>query len=222
MGPQTRGEADGAAVLVLNQIQQLRRRAGALTRNQADAEDLLQDTLERALRALPRLRPESNLGAWLNTMMNHRFIDSWRSGRHTRPLEAAENIAAAEPEPPPPWLEITEAQIKRGIDDLPVSSADILRLRYYRRLSYAEIARRLGITGDTVGTRLFRARRRLKRILIARYLRPTPLITPLHARRPRRRAGAASLAEALRLDSARAKTVIRVAAPAAAAAAAAV
>ena len=214
MEPQTQGEADGAAELVLNQIQQLRRRAGALTRNQPMPMTCCK-TLERALRALSRLRPESNLGAWLSTMMNHRYIDSWRCGRHTRLLEAAQNVPTPEPERPPPWLEITEAEIKRGIDALPLSSAYILRLRYYRRLSYADIARRLGITGDTVGTRLFRARRRLKRVLMARYLRPAPSVTPLHAGRRRGRAGAA-LAEALRLDVARAKTVIRV--PAAAAA----
>ena len=188
---QTRGEADGAAELVLSQIHRLRRRAGVLTRNEADAEDLLQDTLERALRALPRLRPDSNLGAWLNTMMNHRFIDTWRSGRHTRPLEAAQNVPAPEPERPPAWTEITEGEIKRGIDELPPASSDILRLRYYRRLSYAELARRLGITGDTVGTRLFRARRRLKRILIARSLEAPSSITPLDARRRRGRAGVA-------------------------------
>jgi RNA polymerase sigma-70 factor (ECF subfamily) len=122
-------------------------------------------------------------------MLNNRFIDAWRSNRRYRPLEAAENVAAPEPEKPRPWLEITEAEMKRGIDELPVSAADILRLRYYRRLSYAEIGRRLGITGDTVGTRLFRARRRLQRILTARCLQPPP-ITPVPARKRRRRAGA--------------------------------
>jgi RNA polymerase sigma-70 factor (ECF subfamily) len=187
MGHEIQGGRDVRAQAVLSQIQHLHRHAAALARNRADAEDLVQDTLERALRALPRLRPDSNVGAWLNTLMNHRFIDAWRSNRRTRPLETADNIAAPEPELPRPWLEISDAEIKRGIDALPVSAADILRLRYYRRLSYAEIGRRLGITGDTVGTRLFRARRRLQLILTDRCLQPTPVITPLRARPLRRR-----------------------------------
>ena len=218
MGQAIAGGENGRAEVVLNQVQQLHRRAVALTRNRADAEDLLQDTLERALRALPRLRPDSNVGAWLNTLMNHRFIDAWRSRRRTRPLDAAEHVPAPQPEEARPWLEITEAEIKRGIDDLPVSAADILHLRYYRRLSYAEIARRLGITCDTVGTRLFRARRRLQQILVVRCLQP-PAVTPLHARVRRRRGGAgARPAGALRLGVMGPPTVIKVAARTAAAA----
>lgn len=172
-----------ATAAVLERIEYLRRRSLALARNQTDAEDLLQDTLERALRALPSLRRDSNVGAWLNTLMNHRFIDAWRMNRHIVPLDAAEEVAAREVEAPPCWAEISQAEIKRGIDELPVSVADILRLRYYRRLSYAEIARRLGTSCDTVGSRLFRARRRLQAILTTRYLQPqTASITPLPVR----------------------------------------
>ena len=157
--------------IVLAQIPHLRRRAFSLARRHADAEDLLQDTLERALRALPRLRTGSNLVSWLNTLMNHRFIDGWRSRKHDRPLEAAVHVAVPAQEPPPGWLDISDREIREGIERLPDLSATILRLRYSHRLPYAEISRRLGISLDTVGTRLFRARRSLKAILSDGYLR---------------------------------------------------
>jgi RNA polymerase sigma-70 factor (ECF subfamily) len=172
MGHDIGNKADCDQAAVLNEIRHLRYRALALARNRADADDLVQDTLERALRALPGLRPGSRMGAWMGTMMNHRFIDGWRRARNIQPLETADNVVAPDPDPPQPWLDLTEAEIARGMQDLPLHCAEILRLRYTSGLSYPQIARRLGISNETVGTRLFRARRRLRRILIARYLAP--------------------------------------------------
>jgi RNA polymerase sigma-70 factor (ECF subfamily) len=168
MGRETSEELKLKAEAVLAHLPHLQRRALSLTRVRADAEDLVQDTLERALRALPRLRAGSALGPWLNTLMNNRFIDGWRSRRHTRSLESAVHVPAPVPELPPPWLDISDREIKEGIERLSARSATILRLRYVHRLPYAEISRRLGLSLDTVGTRLFRARRRLKVILSAR------------------------------------------------------
>ncbi len=168
MGRDTSENSKVTAETVLAQLPHLERRALSLTRARADAEDLLQDTLERALRALPRLRPGSSVVSWLNTLMNNRFIDGWRSRRHNRSLDAAVHVAAPVPELPPAWLDISEREIRDGIEKLSACSATILRLRYFHRLPYAEISRRLGVSLDTVGTRLFRARRRLKVILNAR------------------------------------------------------
>lgn len=168
MGRETSETSKVTAETVLAHLPHLERRAYSLTRTRADAEDLIQDTLERALRALPRLRPGSAMVSWLNTLMNNRFIDGWRSRRHNRSLEAAVHVAAPVWEPPPAWLDITEREIRDGIEQLSACSATILRLRYFHRLPYAEISRRLGVSLDTVGTRLFRARRRLKMILSAR------------------------------------------------------
>ena len=171
------------AEAVSSHITQLRRRALALARNQADAEDLLQDTLERALRALPGLRPDSNVGGWLSTLMNHRFIDRWRMERRHRPLEAAEHVAIAEPDLKPSWWDLTPAEIEAAMAKLPRASANLLHMRYQRRLPYSEIARRLGTNCDTVGSRLFRARQRLKEILIAQNPRAAgATITPIHAK----------------------------------------
>ena len=191
MGYETSEGMSVMAKEVLRQTQHLRRRALALTRNQADADDLVQDTLERALRAVPQLRPGSNVTAWLNTLMSHRFIDGWRVARRMRPLDAAVQVPAPEREAPPPWSQITPAEIDASIDELPATTARLVRYRYYQGMSYDDISRRLGVTVDTVGTRLFRARRRLQVILAARYLQPlSTTITPLPARRWRSSAGA--------------------------------
>jgi RNA polymerase sigma-70 factor, ECF subfamily len=181
------GDEDAAA-RILAHTRCLQRRAAALTRNRAEAEDLVQDTLERAFKALPRLRPGSNIPAWLNTLMDHRFIDAWRCHRRYAPLDAAENLAAPAAEPAPRWLQLSEGDVFRAMEQLPISDAHVLRLRYEHRLCYAEIARRLAITVDTVGTRLFRARRRLQQVLTARHLQPAvSTITPLPLPSERRR-----------------------------------
>ena len=148
----------------------LRRRAYALAQNHADAEDLVQATLERGLRALPRLHANSNIRAWLNTSLTNLFIDHWRTGKHCRSLEAANDVPVREVEPSPAWLDLTLAEIDAGIEDLPPAFATILRLRYHDRLPYTEIAHRLDTTLDTVGTRLHRARGRLRTVLIRRFL----------------------------------------------------
>lgn len=158
---------------VLAHLPRLERYARVLLRGHADAADLVQDTMERALRALPSLRPSSNLTAWLNTLLNHRFID-WTRRADRRVLPLAEHEPLAPPdepgEAPAPWLDIEAHQVRAAIDRLPAGSATILRMRVVSRMSYRQISRRLGISCDTVGTRLLRARRRLRQVLIAEVL----------------------------------------------------
>jgi RNA polymerase sigma-70 factor (ECF subfamily) len=162
---------------ILQYLPRLEGRALTLTRNQADAADLVQDTLEKALRALPKLRPGSTVGAWLETLLSHTFIDRWRwNGRRSRAFGCVDvDVAAPEPELPPAWLDITEAEVRAAAERLPVSFAAVFRLHDLGHVPYAEIARRLGLPTGTVGTRLRRARQRLREILIDEVLAPRPI-----------------------------------------------
>jgi len=184
-----RGDEGSRHREVLDQLPNLQRRARALLACHADAADLVQDTVERALRALPRLRPGSDVAAWLNTLLNNRFIDGWRRADHRRlfPLDER-TVAAPEPdeEPPPPrWLDISMGEIDAAIDRLPRDAAVILRLQLSTRLSYSQISRRLGIASGTVGSRLLRARWRLRDILTARVsIAPDAATAPRARRRP--------------------------------------
>jgi RNA polymerase sigma-70 factor (ECF subfamily) len=160
---------------VLEHIPYLRRRARALARDRADVDDLVQDTLERALRSLPQLRPGSNIEAWLNTLMRHLFIDRRRVDKRTCAFGTLEELPSPGSEQRPAWFELCEADVHWGIAELPSAASMILSLRLIGRMSYSDIALHLGTSCGTVGTRLLRARRRLQRVLMARHLQPALL-----------------------------------------------
>jgi RNA polymerase sigma-70 factor (ECF subfamily) len=153
---------------ILEHLPRMHARARVLAGNHADAADLVQDTLEKALRALPRLRPGSNVGAWLGTLLTNTFIDEWRSASHrvTLASTAPLDLPAPEHEPPPPrWLDITQDQVRAAVDRLSPDFAEVFRMHVFEHLPYEVIASRLGIPTGTVGTRLARARWRLRGIL---------------------------------------------------------
>jgi RNA polymerase sigma-70 factor (ECF subfamily) len=162
---------------ILRHLPRLEQRARTLAQSRADAADLVQDTLEKALRAWPRLRPGSNVGAWLETLLSHAFIDGWRWARRRSGMIGVGSVDIPEPEKEtsPRWLDITDVEVRAAIDRLPPMFATVFRLHCYGRLPYAEIARRLDIPCSTVGTRLRRARERLRHILTNDVLnRPSP------------------------------------------------
>ncbi len=148
----------------------LLRRAAMLTRrDMSRAQDLVHDTFERAIRNLGRLLPGSNLRAWLYTILGNRYQDLCRADR-TRasvPLED-QQAAAFEPEPAPRWAAVTLADLKAALTELGPDLRATFEYRELERLSYQEIGRIMGVPVATVGTRLSRARTRLKAILSAR------------------------------------------------------
>lgn len=137
-----------------------------LCRDTTEAADLVQDAFERALRAQDRLRPGSNVRAWLITILNNLFLDRCRASRRTAEApEVLERLPAAEREPEPDWAAITGEQLRAAVDQLPEPFRSIYVLRSVEGRSYLEIAQHLGIPSSTVGTRLVRARNRLRELL---------------------------------------------------------
>jgi RNA polymerase sigma-70 factor, ECF subfamily len=148
----------------------LRATAMRLCRDATDAGDLVQDTFERALRSRDRLRPGSNLRAWLLTILRNLFIDrcrrSAREPRSELKLELIDSGAAMpEPEAEPRWASITVVQLRGAVEQLPEEFRSVYLMHALEGRSYAEISTKLGIPGATVGTRLIRARRKLKALL---------------------------------------------------------
>jgi RNA polymerase sigma-70 factor (ECF subfamily) len=150
---------------------ELRRRAIALTGSAADASDLVQDTVERAIRSLERFQPGTNLRLWLTTIMKHLFLDGCRSARtRNRVFQAgaavdAPEVVHDEPEVPV-WGHITPEQFQAAVERLDPTMAQVFKLRVTHRLPYSEIGAQLGLPLSTVGTRLNRARLRLREILL--------------------------------------------------------
>jgi len=139
--------------------------------NRADADDLVQDTLERALGQPDCLGEPTRARAWLCTVLNNLFIDQCRRRRRRgphEPLDARHDLAAPEPPPAPPWHRIGIDELRAAVDELGEEFSAVYRMHAFEGRCYDEIAAALAIPKATVGTRLLRARRKLRSILAAR------------------------------------------------------
>ncbi|WP_158501722.1 RNA polymerase sigma factor [Vitiosangium sp. GDMCC 1.1324] len=136
-------------------------------RDPAVARDLVQDTFERGLRSLPQLPPDTNLRAWLTTVLHNRIVDHCRAQarRQVEPLEVAEQIPQERVDDAA-WARITSEDLEGAVARLPEKFQRVCQLFLLERLPYDAIARRLGIPKNTVGTRLARGRERLRALLL--------------------------------------------------------
>jgi len=141
----------------------LRGIARRLCGNDADAADLVHDTYERALRAWDRYADRGNLRSWMVTILNNLFIDRCRKNRRSPRTEALDELEVAAPEPgaPPAWTKVTNQQVDAALATLGAEFRRVYELHAQGR-SYDEIAAELNIAKATVGTRLVRARKKLK------------------------------------------------------------
>jgi RNA polymerase sigma-70 factor (ECF subfamily) len=145
----------------------LYKRALWLEGTPAAAEDLAQDTVERGLRAFGRLSTGSNVRAWLLTIMNNAFVDRVRHRAQERLTEPGNlaGVSQPEPEPLPLWRIVHSEDLGAAVASLPPGLREIFDLHKTGVYSYRQLAERLGITTNTVGTRLLRARRQVRRLL---------------------------------------------------------
>ena len=143
-------------------------RAMRLARSQSDAWDLVQDTYERALRGQASFQPGTNLRLWLMTIMYNLFLDRCRrQAREPRVMAIDEgDIPNPEASSPEPWEGITPEQVHAAVADLELPFREVYELRLTSNCSYDEIADKLTIPRSTVGTRLLRARQKLRRTLL--------------------------------------------------------
>ena len=141
--------------------------ARRLCGNHADAADLVHDTYERALRGWARYADRGNLRSWMVAILNNLFIDRCRKTRRTPRTETLDDLelAAPEPSPPPAWANVTDQQLEAALATIGIEFRRCYELHMLGR-SYDEIAAELKIAKATVGTRLIRARRKLRDALV--------------------------------------------------------
>jgi RNA polymerase sigma-70 factor (ECF subfamily) len=141
--------------------------ARLLAQEESAAEDLVQDTIERALRAARQFEQGTNLRAWLMRILRNLFTDHCRHRLVAREVgpEALDTHAAEEAVPPSPLDRITDEDLRRAIRELAPNLRETFVLVHVDRLSHQEIARQMNVKLATVGSRLWRARRKLRRIL---------------------------------------------------------
>jgi RNA polymerase sigma-70 factor (ECF subfamily) len=146
----------------------LRTLALTLCKNSDGADDLVQDTLVRALGSF-RAGEIANVRGWLFAVLHNLFIDQCRRGRNaSAPLPANIVAPVEEPATNPAWATITSEELAVAVSKLDEEFRVVFQLFEVERRSYDEIAARLRIPKATVGTRLVRARRKLRDALLAR------------------------------------------------------
>jgi RNA polymerase sigma factor (sigma-70 family) len=141
-------------------LPRLRRFAHALARNIADADDLVQMTIERALRSKDRWQPGTNLYGWACTIMRNLWVDTARSrsraARHEAEPEEAERVGTDPSEAMHASLEL--ARIMAAMQRLPEEQREVVALILIEGFGYRETAEILGLPIGTVSSRLVRGR----------------------------------------------------------------
>jgi RNA polymerase sigma-70 factor, ECF subfamily len=156
--------------------------AGALrmTRNPADAEDLVQETMLRAYRSFDRFEPGTNLKAWLFRIMTNAYINTYRK-RQREPLKVSQDDIedfdlyqelknhdpAYSTTPESIVLDnLLDSDITQAIDDLPEQFRMAVILSDLEGFTYAEMAEIMGVPMGTVMSRLHRGRKALQKRLL--------------------------------------------------------
>jgi RNA polymerase sigma-70 factor (ECF subfamily) len=152
------------ANLLEQQIPALRRYAYALVRDHERADDLVQDTLERALSRWTLRRPDGDLRAWLFAIQRNLYVSRWRQDRRREtPVALEDAVLTGIPARQETALEVHD--VLAALDQLPEEQKSLLLLVGVEDFSYDEAARILGMPIGTVMSRLSRARQRLRSIV---------------------------------------------------------
>jgi RNA polymerase sigma-70 factor, ECF subfamily len=178
----------------LSHLPALMAAARRLTRQNSEAEDLVQDTYVKAIRARKQYQPGTHLRAWLLKILRNTFINRYHRASLERSvlgaavpdpvadgwLSSASMLAIRDPEAATLRPEL-EREIASAIDSLPTEFREVVVLADVEEFSYREIAQTLGCPLGTVMSRLHRARKLLKSKLI-QHARETGLVPEVEQR----------------------------------------
>jgi len=146
---------------LIQHIPDLRRFARSLERNRVAADDLVQETLERAIKKMHLYEPSGPFIGWLNTIMRNIFVDRVRRRKlnTATPLDDAPRLEPYQNENQIDRLVLKELRV--AVDQLPTEQRQVLLMIAVQGLSYEDAAQRLGVPLGTIRSRLFRARANL-------------------------------------------------------------
>jgi len=144
-----------------------------LARDEAQADDLTQETMLKAYRSWHQYKSGTNARAWLLTILRHTFINEYRRSKRAgvtvdigeiEGFSVFHDVQDVDPEGTF-FNQIVDDEVIRAIDSLPDEFRETLVLSDVEQLSYAEIADVTGVPVGTVKSRLFRARQALQKML---------------------------------------------------------
>ena len=143
--------------LIVPYIPNLRRYARALIGDREGADDLVQDTLERAVRKFHLWKP-GDLRAWLFSIMHNVFVNQLKARKIAYEVEIDESLAA-------PVSSVTGTDLmdlERALGAISPDQREVVLLVALEDMTYAEVGRSLGIPIGTVMSRLSRGREKLR------------------------------------------------------------
>lgn len=149
---------------ILEHLPSLRRYARMLAGDAWAADDLVQDTLERACRKWLLWRSDGNLRAWLFTLMHNLYLNQRRAAPGGQWLDIA---SLSDSLPAPESGGDAALDLERCLQRLPAQQRAVLLLVAVEDMSYADVAQVLGLPMGTVMSRLSRARARLREMMEA-------------------------------------------------------
>lgn len=147
--------------LLAEHIPRLRRYARALTSNPEAADDLVQDSLERAWRKFDRWEAGSDLRAWLFTLMHNVHVNNLRRRRPETVPMTQSDYPAGNMEAPDKNLRLRD--LEGGLAQLPPDQREVLLLICLEEMTYEQAAAVLGVPVGTVMSRLHRGREKMRR-----------------------------------------------------------
>ena len=163
-----RGDADAFEQLVEAYRNQVFRLALRMCGNEADADEVAQETFLSAWKGLPNFRGESRFSTWLYQLTTHAAIDLLRREKRQAAAEDIDGITAADDGPSlqqQAERAETRREVRAALMQLPEEYRQVLLLRFMQELSYEEIGQALKLPAGTVKSRLNRAKAQLKDIL---------------------------------------------------------
>lgn len=142
-----------------------------LTQDGAEADDLVQETYLKALKGFRSFEPGTNFRAWMYRILRNTFLTS-RSGlsaKMTEPLDPEGEITAESGTPESLLLaRMDQELVRNALERLPVAFREVILLCDLEEMSYQEIAEAIGVPMGTVMSRLSRARKAMRELLMAR------------------------------------------------------
>ncbi len=154
--------------------------AARLCASKVDADDLVQDTIVRALNAKPGTEITNPL-AWLTTLMQNLFIDRHRKQARTPQHDSLDdycdlpdNVTPIDGDVLPPWEWLSIDDVWRALREVGEPFREVFILHCFDHRTYESIADEMKISTVTVGTRLSRVRERLRKILLRRGVERKP------------------------------------------------
>ncbi len=132
-----------------------------MTGDREEAQDLVQDAFMRVLARIGDFRGDSALGTWIHRVAVNEALQKLRRKRRRKRIfdDAVEDISKPTTHSEDPSQRM---DVRYAIDDLPPRMRQMVELRYYSGLTYEEIADELGVSKGTVGSKLHKARQRLR------------------------------------------------------------